>query len=74
VSKEFTRPQGLLHLFEEQFNDPTRLVQVTDTGRSPLKVIGEEGHLVLLDCDCFSSDLIDTRGEGREKERMNTPT
>ena len=44
VTEEVTDLEGLLDLFKEGFNSPAATIQVADTGRSPLEVIGEENH------------------------------
>jgi len=52
VSEEVADFEGLLDLFEEGFDAPSATIQITDTGRCPLKVVGQKDH-----SDPFAVDL-----------------
>lgn len=44
VSEEVADFEGLLDLFEEDFDTPAAAIQIADTGSGPLEVIRQEGH------------------------------
>lgn len=44
VTKEVAYFEGLLDLLEEGLNAPSASIQITDTGSSPVKVVGQEDH------------------------------